>query len=56
MPTISAKNKNFTHQALRCSSEINLIVGSLALIYIIQTILFVPHKERILTPSETSVG
>jgi hypothetical protein len=49
------KIKKFTHLALSCSHEINLIVGSLALVYIIQTILFVPHKERILTPSETPI-
>jgi hypothetical protein len=52
MPNISAKN----NQAFRCSPEINLIIGSLALIYIIKTIRFVPHKERILTPSETPFG
>lgn len=52
MPTISAKN----NQAFRCSPKINLIVSSLALIYIIQTIRFVPHKERIPTPSEKPFG
>jgi hypothetical protein len=52
MPTISAKN----NQAFRCTPEINLITGSLALIYITQTIRFVPHKERIPTPLDTPIG
>jgi hypothetical protein len=44
------------NQAFRCSPEINLIIGSLALIYYKHTIRFVPHKERIPTTSETPIG
>ena len=56
MTTISVKNEKFTHQAFRCSPEINLIIGILALIYIIQTIQFLPHKERIPSLSETPIS